>query len=375
MKDPKNPSNEVDDEFDEHWSQWDDWQSEHPKEYFRQKARARIKAKAEVDPNQAAEPIQRQGLVILVGSKICDVKVDEEIVRCVVPRKLAAKQRAELAVGDEVVFSPRDEGDDIVVEVLPRRSELSRPDPLNPHKQRVLAANVDLVIATLSVVAPPLKPGLVDRIALACARGGSQVAVFVNKIDLLEDADPEVVAQEQASLALLEAHKKHGISVLLGSADEGQGIAELKELTAGKTVVLVGHSGVGKSSLMSELLPDVEFEVQEVREKDGLGRHTTTQASVHFLEGGTRLIDTPGVRQFGLWDLDPRDLRLLFPEFQSPELSCKFQDCTHIHEPQCGVLAARGTELVPEERYKIYLELLESMHEKKQTSKQHTEPV
>lgn len=368
LSDPKDPygappEGAADDE-DEHWSAWDEWGDEHPKEYARPKARARLKAKDEDAPPAVAPP--REGLVVRVGSKHCDVwpaDSDTEQVRCILAGELAANQRAEVAVGDQVVFRARDAGPPILEEVKPRRSELSRPDPLNPRIRRVLAANVDLVVVVVSLVAPPLKPGLVDRVLLAVEQGGAGALVFVNKRDLLEDAAPEVREAEEAALAKVQVHETHGVAVIQGSAESGEGLDALREALQEKTVVLVGHSGVGKSSVLNALHPDLGLEVGEVRERDGLGRHTTTQASVHELPTGGWLIDTPGVRQFGLWEMEPRELALLFPEFRELAPRCRFADCTHVHEPACAVRAAIEAGEVPEHRVRVYRELLAAVEE------------
>lgn len=348
---------------EEYWEEWDDWGHRHPKESSRSKARTRLKARDPESEDRGEPEVgpRRQGLVIRIGSKICDVLSEGDVVRCAVPREMAANQQSALAVGDEVVFSGREHASDLVREVLPRRTRLSRPDPLNPRLERVLAANVDLVVAVVSVVQPPLKPGLVDRVLLAVGRGGAEAMVFVNKLDLLEQADYDSARIEQAELERLEVLRDHGVELVLGSADTGKGLAELRGRTRGKTVVFVGHSGVGKSSLLNALHPELDLETGEVRERDGLGRHTTTQSSVHLLSGGTRLIDTPGIRQFGLWDLDRRQLAALFPEFRGDTLVCRFSDCTHVHEPGCAVRVAVELGTIPEHRYQVYRSILDSL--------------
>lgn len=367
--DPPAPGGSVDSDEHEHWSAWDEWGDEHPKEHARPKARARLKARDEEADQRSAEALgpPRHGEVIRVGSKHCDLWADDDPggdpVRCVIAGELAANQRAEVAVGDQVVFRARPQGDPVLIEVAPRRSELSRPDPLNPRIRRVLAANVDLVVVVVSLVAPPLKPGLVDRVLLAIEQGGAGALVFVNKSDLLEAADPDVRGVEQAALARVRVHQDHGVAVLVGSASTGEGLDALEEALHQKTVAFVGHSGVGKSSVVNALHPELDLEVGEVRERDGLGRHTTAQASVHRLPDGGRLIDTPGVRQFGLWEMQPRELALLFPEFRELAPRCRFADCTHVHEPGCAVRDAIDAGEVPEHRVRVYLELLAALEE------------
>lgn len=359
MKD-KTDKYDGDEALLEHYEEWDDWGEEHPKAHARSKARTRLKTDDRDAVREAEEALgpPREGLVVLVGSKFCDVLAGDETVRCGLKDDLAADQRARVAPGDEVVFRARPQGRPLVESVAPRRSQLSRPDPLNPRVERVLAANVDRVILVLGVVAPPLKVGLADRVIMAVRRGGAAPAIFINKCDLLAGAENR--EEEEAAAALVEVHRDHGVPVLRGSAATGAGVEALRELLRDQAVVFVGHSGVGKTSLLNALHPGLDLAVGEVRERDGLGRHTTTQARVIPLGGGTRLIDTPGVRQFGLWDVDPRELAARFPEFAG-RAGCRFGDCSHRAEPACVIRAAVEAGEIPRDRYGVYLDLLDSL--------------
>lgn len=240
-----------------------------------------------------------------------------------------------LAVGDRALLRVPDGGGPASLERLPRRSVLSRPDPSDPRRERVLAANVDQALIVCSARRPALRPGLVERMLLALARGGVAPRICVNKLDLLEGLSERTLLLELCApwIAL-------GIPCHLLSAESGEGLAELHAALAGTTCVFVGHSGVGKSSLVNALLHAPGRAVGGVRRGEGKGRHTTSASQLVELVDGTRVIDTPGVRAFGLWEVDRETLDAAFPEIVTRAARCRFGDCTHAHEPDCAVLAA-----------------------------------
>ncbi len=261
---------------------------------------------------------------------------------------------ARVAVGDEVEL--QELGQELrIIAVQERRSSLTRPDPGNAHRELCLAANVDVAVLVLSVVAPPLRPGLVDRFLVAVSAGGVAPAVCVNKVDLLDGAvdHPERAALEKLGAVLSEL----SVPLVRVSASAGVGIGELSGLVEGRTCVFAGHSGVGKSSLLNALDPESSRETGSVREGDGRGRHTTTSSTLRELATGTRIIDTPGVRAFGLSHLDRAAILRGFPEFD--EHACRYRDCTHVAEPECGVRVAADSGELRASRYRTYLRLLE----------------
>ncbi|MEZ5966458.1 MAG: ribosome small subunit-dependent GTPase A [Planctomycetota bacterium] len=258
-----------------------------------------------------------------------------------------------LAVGDVVAYATTD-GPARIEARLPRRTWLARPDPGNVHRELVLAANVDLGVIVVAAKDPPLRPGLIDRMLLALARGGVAAVVCVNKIDLL-------ATDERTELTrTLAAYVDLGAAVVTCAAKDGEGIEILRRSLAGKTCVFVGHSGVGKSSLLNALDPGGTRAVGAVRAYDGRGRHTTTSSSLRQLGDGTRVIDTPGVRSFGLDAVDPVELRASFAEFDAFLGRCRFRDCLHWHEPDCAVREAAADGDLPPLRYASYLRILES---------------
>lgn len=233
-----------------------------------------------------------------------------------------------------------------VLSVLPRKTVLARTDPHNPRIEKALAANIDIVVIVASVHAPPLRTGLIDRYLIAVQNGEMQPVIVVNKIDLLDD---------EAELAELEPYRQIEAPVVLCSVVDGRGLESLRSVLSGKTCVFTGHSGVGKSSLVNALLPGLELRTGEV---DVKGKHTTTVSSLHELPDNTKVIDTPGIREFGLIDVHPEDLRNFFPEFDEYAMNCNFNDCSHTHEPVCAVRDAG----LP--RYPTYLRIYNTLAER-----------
>jgi ribosome biogenesis GTPase len=296
-------------------------------------------------------------IVISVASGRCrvfrrDVAGGAEL-EVVVPSEIAVRQKSALAVGDRVTLTS-DGGVHRIARILPRHSILARPDPHRRHVQRLIAANVDVVIHVVSVKAPPLRPRLIDRFLIAIQRGGSQPVICVNKIDLL---GPE---EREAELRRLDVYRDLGIPVVGASTRTGEGLAELRGLVLGKLSALVGHSGVGKSSILNALDERLTLATNTLHRR-GTGRHTTTASTLYDCGDDTYLIDTPGIREFGLWDLDRDALRDYFPEFEEPSESCRFTDCTHVHEPDCEVKRRVEEGTLHRARYETYLRLYEDL--------------
>lgn len=288
-------------------------------------------------------------IVISVASGRCRVFYDGREVDCAVPPEIAARQKSALAVGDRVrVEWPG--GVHRITEVLPRRSVLARPDPLNAHRQRLIAANIDVVAHVVSVKAPPLRPRLIDRFLIAIQRGGAQPVIVVNKVDALDADDRE---QEMTKL---EPYRALQVPVIACSAKTGEGLDLLREQVENRTCALVGHSGVGKSSILNALDNRLQLATNTLHRR-GTGRHTTTASTLYDFGGGTYLIDTPGIREFGLWDLDRTSLRGYFPEFEEASELCRFTDCSHVHEPDCEVKRRVEEGTLSRARYDTYVRL------------------
>ncbi|MFN0244465.1 MAG: ribosome small subunit-dependent GTPase A [Planctomycetota bacterium] len=255
-----------------------------------------------------------------------------------------------IAVGDRAVIERLAHGAVVVRALRTRSTRLSRPDPGDPRRERVIAANVDTAVIVVSVGEPAFKPAFVDRMLVAVQFGGVAPIVCVNKIERLEGG------VERTKLDATRA-TLHDLSIplVLASAHDGTGIDELRGQLSGKRCVFVGHSGVGKSSLFNALDPSSERATGNVRESDGRGRHTTTRSCLREVWPGTELVDTPGVRQFGLWGFERATLASYFPEFAAER--CRFRDCSHTVEPACGVRAAVDAGRIAVSRLAVYVRL------------------
>jgi ribosome biogenesis GTPase / thiamine phosphate phosphatase len=293
----------------------------------------------------------RRAVVVEIWAGGCRVRCDGELLDARMVSRIAEVQRTALAVGDEVRLADADH-DVVVVEVLERRSSLSRPDPMQPSIERVLVANLDRIVLVVTAVDPPFRPRLIDRYLIAAKRGNVAMTVCVNKVDTAGDA-------LDACRGILESYRAVDIEVLEVSALTGQGVETLRNRLRDATFAFVGQSGVGKSSLANALSPALALRVGATSDAVGKGRHTTTSASLHALEDGMTLIDTPGIRSFGLVEMSPADVRDAFTEFTERAGQCRFADCVHRDEPDCAVKAAVEAGAIPELRYLAYARLVD----------------
>lgn len=274
-------------------------------------------------------------------------------------RTLSRDGRNAVVTGDRVLIRPldadgvRDSPDGpakrmaVVERVEPRHGVLSRE---HKNREHMLVANVDRVVIAASAADPPLKPTLIDRMIVSAEKGGVDAAVVINKCDLADDADLDPIAASYRAL---------GYPVVLTSAATGRGIDELRGLLAGSQSVVSGQSGVGKSSLLNAVEPGWSLRVNEVSGWNRKGTHTTRRAILLKLShsAGGWVADTPGVRQFALWDVPGWEVEAYFREFQPFIPHCKFADCTHTHEDGCAVKAAVLDGAITERRYASYVRI------------------
>jgi ribosome biogenesis GTPase / thiamine phosphate phosphatase len=262
-----------------------------------------------------------------------------------------------IAVGDEVEFEEEESGDETVVitEIHPRRNYINRQSPRARHHQHILAANLDqsLLIATLRE--PRTSTGFIDRFLLASEMYHVPAAILFNKTDVYRE-------KENAILHHLDAvYSTIGYPVLSISMKEKTGLEKVEKLLAGKTTLISGHSGVGKSSFINHLIPDISIKTKDVSGWSGKGQHTTTFAEMYDLPAGGRVIDSPGMREFALASLRKEEVSGYFPEMRKILAECQFNNCMHMNEPGCAVKEAVMEGLINEDRYLNYISIVDSL--------------
>ncbi len=309
-------------------------------------------------PTSAPEVGETAGTVVEVSQGLCRVSMDHDgsTVLCEVRRSLKAGDTGftnVVAVGDQVLVDRNGADRGMVEAVLPRRSALARPDPFYNHLRQVIVANVDHLLIVAAWREPAFWPELVDRYLIGAARNSLMPIICVNKVDLAANkAEPETT---------LAVYCDAGYTVLLTSAQTGLGVDGLRRLLQGRTTALAGLSGVGKSSLLSAIEPGLHLRVGEVSERRHEGRHTTTQVTLHPLAAGGFVVDTPGMREFGLSGLRRHDLAGFYGEIAALKGACRFEDCTHTREPGCAVKSAVRDGRVSAMRYDSYRKILATL--------------
>jgi ribosome biogenesis GTPase / thiamine phosphate phosphatase len=321
-----------------------------------EKAIAR-KAEGKEAPVQTPQPVieGEQGMVIEMSKGLYRVALKDRIVQCPVRGTLKAAETGytnAVAVGDQVIVRHEGTSGSVIEAVLPRRSVLARPDVFHKHLQQIIVANVDQWLIVLSWREPILWLELLDRYLVTAERSQLPVVICLNKVDLVED--------REECQAVLQPYEDLGYQVLLTSARSGEGLETLQEILQGQLTVVTGMSGVGKSSLLSAARPGLDLRVGQVSDH-GEGRHTTTQATLIRLDGETAVVDTPGIREFGLSGLYQTELVEFFPEIAALASDCRFKDCRHLDEPDCAVRAAVQQGSMATSRYHSYRKIYETL--------------
>jgi ribosome biogenesis GTPase / thiamine phosphate phosphatase len=287
-----------------------------------------------------------RGRVLSVRGLVSDVETDDaQHYQCATRRllrTLATDQRHVVAAGDVVLFRPLSGGQGIIDRVEPRHGVLSRQVR---GRQHVLVANLDQLLIVASAAEPYLKPNLIDRMLVAADRAHIRPLICINKIDLVEPS---------SLVPLIGVYSQLGYRVLSVSARTGFGVDRLRRAVAGLTSTVAGQSGVGKSSLLNVIEPGLDLRIAQVSRETQKGRHTTTTAQLFPLSIGGYLVDTPGIRQFQLWDVSAEEVSGFYREIRPLESLCRFPDCTHTHEAECAVKDAVADGLVDARRYESY---------------------
>jgi ribosome biogenesis GTPase / thiamine phosphate phosphatase len=304
----------------------------------------------------AQESPYRLGVVVEVSRGLCRAEVDGQILVCDIRGILTAEGSGFtniVAVGDRVLLDLHEDQRGLIQKVLPRRSGLARADSFDDHLKQILAANVDQVLIVASWREPQFWPRLVDEYLIGAARNNLQAVICVNKVDLAAN-----VGEVETAVAI---YQELGYPLYLTSADTGYGLDVLRDALSGQITVLAGLSGVGKSSLLSAMDPNLDLKTNAISEKRHQGKHTTTQANMYPFSAGGYVVDTPGIRDFGLIGLHQADLIDFYPDLAGYVVQCRFSDCTHDHEPGCAVQTAVANRQIDAQRFKSYTQLFSKL--------------
>ena len=281
-----------------------------------------------------------------------DVLHDGAMLRCRIRGKLRLKgvrSTNPVVVGDEAVCEA-DGGDCVIVDIVPRRNYVIRRASNLSKESHIIAANVDQALLMVTLRSPETPKEFADRFLVTCEAYKVPAAILLSKIDL---QDAEAVAEFRA------VYEGAGYRVLEVSAKEGRGVEEVRNLLAGRTTLVSGNSGVGKSTLIQTIDPSLDIRTGEISDSHNKGRHTTTFSTMYPLAEGGAVIDTPGIKGFGLLDIDDAELWHYFPEMMRVAPGCRFYNCTHTHEPGCAVVEAVKAGEIAWSRYESYLKILD----------------
>lgn len=291
------------------------------------------------------------GRVLRMHGLDCIVQVEGgRIYRCAVRqvlKSISTEDRHVVVAGDNVYFKPEGTEQGMILSVKPRTGVLCRT---SKGKRHILVSNIEQILIVASAAEPDLKPHLIDRFLVTAEQAGLEPIIIVNKVDLIDPAELQPIIGVYAQL---------GYRTVLTSATCGWSIQRLRTVVAGKQSVVTGQSGVGKSSLLNSIQEGLALRVQSVSQDNMKGKHTTTTAELIPLDCGGYLVDTPGIRQLELWDVEPEEIGGLFRDIRPYSNFCRFPDCKHLHEVGCAVLDAVADGRIDPRRYDSYAHLVE----------------
>ncbi len=291
-----------------------------------------------------------EGRIIKAQSGLFEVETSGGVITSRLRGRLM-KERMEsdaAALGDRVLVRQLDDGMGAIEEIKERERVLSRSAPGRPDIEQVLVANPDQAVFVFSCAEPDPNFRMLDRLLVVAEREDIPAVICANKIDLVVT---------RSAKAEFDPYRDLGYEVIYTSAVTGKGVRKLRKLLENKISLLAGPSGVGKTSLLNEVQPDLGARTSAISEATGKGRHTTVVPELIPLEGGGYVADTPGLKAFALWDIEPEELDAYFPEMRDLVADCEFSDCTHMHEPGCAVIEAVEAGKIMPERYDSYLRM------------------
>jgi len=298
------------------------------------------------------------GIVVKsTGSWYEVMKPSGEIINCRLKGKFrlqGLKHTNPVTVGDKINYEMEPNSENgVIFSIEPRKNYIIRKSSNLSKQTHIIASNIDQAILMVTIAFPTTSLGFIDRFLVTAEAYHIPTTIIFNKVDLCTNGLEEVL-QETIDLY----HKKVGYNYIKTSVNDKIGLDEVKELLQNKTTLVAGHSGVGKSSLLNAIEPNLNLRTGIISKSSFNGQHTTTFAQMHPLSFGGFIIDTPGIREFGVVDLNNAELSHYFKEMKPFIGKCKFNNCQHIHEPQCAVLEAIEQGIIPPERYQSYLSIL-----------------
>ncbi|MGH8015039.1 MAG: ribosome small subunit-dependent GTPase A [Candidatus Zixiibacteriota bacterium] len=295
-----------------------------------------------------------KGIVVATRGRLFEVSARGARFKCEVRQKVRdeIKDVTPVAVGDDVMFARSHDGSGVIEQVLERRTAFFRPEVRQFSVKQVIAANLDKLAIVGSIKKPVLKTGLIDRFLISAQMGNMTPIIIINKIDFPRPKELDETVR---------VYKKLGYETYLTSCESGEGIAELAQTLINYRILLVGHSGVGKTTIINKLIPGLELKTREVSEATHRGTHTTTNIELYEIPSGGFLADSPGLKVMGLWEVEKEQLPSFYPEFERILGTCKFRGCSHTHEPGCAVKSALQKGEIAQFRYDNYVAIADSL--------------
>lgn len=307
-----------------------------------------------------------KGLVIKTTGNRYTVKFNDEIIHCALRGKFKTKgfrTTNPIAVGDFVGFDfEEDKLQGVIKTIFDRKNFLTRKSTNLSKKSHIIAANIDFAIILITITKPTTYPMFIDRFLIACEANNIKAVLVFNKVDIYNEGDLQHLKNYK------EIYSNIGYKCLDISVKKNKNIDKFKTLIKGKTIAISGNSGVGKSSLINLLEPGLKLKTMEISDYHEQGKHTTTFTEMHKI-GNAYIIDTPGVRGFGLDGIDKEDLSSFFPEMNKLKNTCKFNNCTHTHEPDCAIKLAVENGIINKLRYKNYISIFNDEDDKHRMDK------